>query len=76
MNRRLAIAVGVMVGIIAIAVPIALSIYLASHQSLNNQFGLAASIADDILRRSDESTDQTLAIVRALKTLVPTTTTG
>lgn len=67
MSRRLAISLGVIVGLIAMAAPIALSIYLASHQSLNNQLGLAASIANDVLRRSEESTDQSLAIFRTLK---------
>ena len=67
MNRRLAIGIGLLAGLIAVAVPILLSVYLAWRQSFEDQRSLVSSIASDVLRRSEESTDQTLAILRALK---------
>ena len=67
MNRRLAISVGVTVGLIAIAVPIALSVYLSWRQSFDNQRATVISIANDVLRRSEASTKQSLAIFRTLK---------
>jgi len=67
MNKRLAISIGILVGLIAIAVPIILSVYVAWRQSFDDQRALARSIASDVLRRSEESTGQTLAIFQALK---------
>ena len=67
MNRRLAISIGLVFGLLAIAAPIVLSVYMAWRQSYEDQRAAVGAIAADVLRRSEESTDQTLAIVRALK---------
>jgi len=67
MNRRRAIGIGVMVGLIATAVPLVLSVYLAWRQSVDDQQAVVRSIASDVLQRSEQSTDQTLAIFRELK---------
>ncbi len=67
MNKRLAISIGLLVGLIAIAVPILLAVYLAWRQSFDDQRTLATSIASDVLRRSEDSTEQTLAIFKALR---------
>lgn len=50
----------------AVAVPIGISLYLAWKQSFDEQMATVASLAADVLRRSDESTDQTFVIFKAL----------
>jgi sensor c-di-GMP phosphodiesterase-like protein len=67
MNKRLAVCIAVVIGLIAISAPIALSIYWAWRQSLNEQLELVGSIADDVLRRADASTDQVRAVFASLK---------
>lgn len=67
MNRRWAINIGIVVGIFAVAAPIVLSGYLAWRQSFDDQQAVVRSIANDVLRRSEESTNQTLAIIQRLK---------
>jgi sensor c-di-GMP phosphodiesterase-like protein len=67
MSKRLAVSLGVIVTLFAIGVPIGISIYLAWRQAFNDQIVHVGAIADDVLRRSDESVDQTLAIFRTLK---------
>src|ERR1700757_1187446 len=67
MSKRLAVAFAIVVGLIAIATPIAISTYWAWRQSLSEQLAKVVLIADDILRRSDESTDQTFTIFNMLE---------
>lgn len=67
MNKRAAVVIAIAVGLIAVSAPIALSVYWAWRQSLDQQLSFVGSIADDVLRRSEESTAQTLAIFRTLK---------
>jgi sensor c-di-GMP phosphodiesterase-like protein len=67
MSKRTAIAVAVVVGLVAIALPVAASIYLAWKQSFEEQMANVVTLAQDVLRRSDASTDQTLAIFRTLE---------
>ncbi len=67
MSRRLSIGIGLLIGLLAISIPIVLAVYLAWRQSSDSQRAIVASIADDVLRRSEESTDQTLSVVQTLK---------
>jgi len=67
MSKRAAVALAIVVGLIAISFPIAVSIYWAWKQSFDEQIGQVALIAKDVLRRSDESTDQTFLIFSKLE---------
>ncbi|MFZ1908236.1 MAG: EAL domain-containing protein [Burkholderiales bacterium] len=67
MSKRAAVALAIVIGLIAISTPIAIAIYWAWKQSFDEQIGQVDSIAKDVLRRSDESTDQTFVIFRKLE---------
>jgi sensor c-di-GMP phosphodiesterase-like protein len=67
LNKRAAVAVAVVVGLIAIAVPIAASIYIAWKLSFDQQMSVASALAKEILRRAEQSTDQTFVIFRRLQ---------
>lgn len=58
--------IAVAAGLIAIAAPIAISIYWAWKQNLDAQFERTASIAVDVLRRTEESSIQVEGIVAEL----------
>lgn len=66
MNRKVTIAFAIVVGLITISAPVAAALYLAWKQSASEQLATVASLANDVLRRSDQSTNQTLAIYKAL----------
>ncbi|MES2125192.1 MAG: EAL domain-containing protein [Gemmatimonadota bacterium] len=66
MNKKVAVALALVTGLIAISVPISISLFLAWKQSFNEQMATVASLAQDVLRRSEESTDQTFIIFKAL----------
>ncbi|MGA7984424.1 MAG: EAL domain-containing protein [Burkholderiales bacterium] len=68
MNKKTAVAVAIVIGLVAISAPIAIAIYWAWKQSYDEQMAQVASVARDVLRRSDESTDQTFVIFRTLET--------
>jgi sensor c-di-GMP phosphodiesterase-like protein len=67
LNKRAAIAVAVVAGLVAIALPIAASIYMAWKQSFDEEMINVAALANDVLRRADESTAQSFAIFKALE---------
>jgi sensor c-di-GMP phosphodiesterase-like protein len=67
LSKRTAVAAAVLIGLIAIAVPIAASVYLAWKQSFDAQMAGVVSLAQDVLRRADDSTDQTFVIFRKLE---------
>ncbi|HLY56294.1 MAG TPA: EAL domain-containing protein [Stellaceae bacterium] len=58
MNKRTALIVAIVVGILAVSGPILISLFLARQESLNEQTGRIAQLAADVLRRSDKTTDQ------------------
>jgi sensor c-di-GMP phosphodiesterase-like protein len=66
MNRKPAIAIAFAVGAAAIAIPIAISIHLAWRQSFDEHMATVAALAEDVLRRSETSTDQTFSIFKEL----------
>jgi sensor c-di-GMP phosphodiesterase-like protein len=66
LNKKAAIALAIVIGLVAVVVPIVISLYLAWKQSFDEQMATVASLAQDVLRRSDDSTDQTLLIFKAL----------
>lgn len=66
MSKKAAVAIAIVVGVIAVSTPIAISLVLAWKQSFDQQMADVAAIADDVLRRSDESTDQTFVIFSKL----------
>jgi sensor c-di-GMP phosphodiesterase-like protein len=66
LNKKVAVSIAIVIGLVAIAVPIALSLYLAWKRSFDEQMATIATLAEDVLRRSDESTDQTFVIFKAL----------
>ena len=67
MSKRAAVALAIAIGLIAVATPIAISIYWAWRESFDEQIEHVALIAKDVLRRSDESTDQVFGIFDALE---------
>lgn len=66
MNKKAAVSIAIVIGLLAVAVPIGISLYLAWKRSFDEQMAMVALLAEDVLRRSDESTDQTLLIFKAL----------
>lgn len=66
MNKKSAITLAIVVGLIAISIPIAISIYLSWRQSFDEQMTLVSSIAKDILRRNHASTEQVRGVFREL----------
>ncbi|QAU32795.1 EAL domain-containing protein [Janthinobacterium sp. 17J80-10] len=61
MRKRAAIVMALVVGLIAIAAPILVALYVAGSQSLDEERVRAASLASEVLRRSDETSLQILA---------------
>ncbi|TCS37524.1 sensor c-di-GMP phosphodiesterase-like protein [Paucimonas lemoignei] len=57
-GKRAAIAVALFAGLVAIAVPILVSLYLASMQSLEAEEARALALAAEVVRRSDETSEQ------------------
>lgn len=66
MKIKTPVIVTVILGILAISVPIVFSLYMARQQGIDEQMETAAMLTDEILRRSDETTDQILAAFRQL----------
>ncbi len=66
LKKSAAATVAIVVGLVAISLPIGLALYLSWKQSYDEQMATVASLADDVLRRSDDSTDQTTVIFRTL----------
>jgi hypothetical protein len=66
MNRKAAIWMAVVGGLIAIAVPIVFSIYWSWKYNLGNQIEFTDSIARDVLRKSGEGISQMDDIYTAL----------
>lgn len=58
MNRILSISLAVLVGIFAIAAPIAASLYISHQQSLDIETASALSLADELQRRTDKTNAQ------------------
>lgn len=58
MSRNIAVSVALVVALFAIAAPILLAIALSRQQSLDNEKDLALSYARDVMRRTDDTTDQ------------------
>lgn len=58
MGKRAAIAMALFAGLVAIALPILVALYLASQQSLDAEKARAGTLAAEVLRRSDETSDQ------------------
>ncbi|MEX6504544.1 EAL domain-containing protein [Pseudomonas zhanjiangensis] len=66
MNKATAVTLTVVLGLVAISVPIAIAIHLAWKQAFNQEMELASSIAQDILRRNHASLDQVRAVFHEL----------
>jgi sensor c-di-GMP phosphodiesterase-like protein len=66
-NKKVAIAVAVLIAIVAIAAPILMSLYLAWQQSIAEQEARVAQLAQDVLRRSDQTTNQLHAAIEQLE---------
>mgnify|MGYP003365077617 CR=1 FL=1 len=58
MNRILSICLAVLVGTLAIAAPIAASLYISHQQSLDIETASALSLADELQRRTDKTNAQ------------------
>lgn len=67
MNKKNAIVIAVIIGIIAITAPILISLYLARQQSFNEQSNKVISIADEVLRRSEKIGEQADAAIKELE---------
>lgn len=66
MRNKTFVAIAIFIVLVAVSTPIAISLYLAWKQSFDDQMDIAALLAEDILRRNDESSDQTLGILTTL----------
>src|SRR5690349_15121745 len=66
MESRNAKLVRVLIAALALSAPAVAALYLASRQSYDEQARLVSLYADDVLRRSEETTDQ---VTHALETL-------
>jgi sensor c-di-GMP phosphodiesterase-like protein len=69
-NKKVAVALAIVIAILAITAPIFISLYLARQQSIDEQTSRVAHIADDVQRRSDEVVFQAQAVGAKLATLV------
>ena len=67
MRKRAAIAIALVVGLVAIVAPILVALYLAGSQSLEEETTRAANLASDVLRRSDETSNQIAAAFEKLE---------
>src|SRR3954469_25439701 len=67
MGRRAVTAIAIVVGLVAIAAPIYLSVHWARRQSLNEQIAAVGGIADEVLYRAEQNTTQVRAILLALE---------
>jgi len=67
MKKPVAIGIAVVAGVVAVAAPIAASLYWAQKQNLEDQMASAESLANEVLRRFDRASDQSLEAHRALK---------
>lgn len=67
MNKRAAIALAVVVGLIAVALPIAASLYWAQKQSRDEEMAAAEALADEALRRTDLTQSQIYEAFRVLE---------
>lgn len=67
MSNKFAVIVASVIGLIAVVTPIVLSVYWAWAQSLSQQMRAVGYIADDMLQRTEASTDQVFEIFDAMK---------
>ncbi|WP_332670034.1 EAL domain-containing protein [Aromatoleum sp.] len=67
LNNKTAVAIATLVGLLALATPIAISIYWAWKQSFDEQMAGVVSLAEDVLRRSDDSADHIAIAFRTLE---------
>ncbi len=67
MNKHAAVVFASLAGLVAITLPIATSVYLSWKQSFEEHMAGVVTLAQDVLRRSDQSTDQTFEIFRTLE---------
>lgn len=67
MDKKTAMWIAVVGGLLSIAAPIVFSVYLAWKHNLANHIDFTASIADEVLRKSALGMDETGSIYAALK---------
>ncbi len=72
MYKRIVIGVGIVVGVLAIAAPIAASLNWAKKQYLAEQRRRVDSVASEVLRRMDLMADETFEMFRLMKAAKPT----
>jgi sensor c-di-GMP phosphodiesterase-like protein len=66
MHRKAAMTIAILVGIAAILLPIAASLYMAGRQSYREQMAIADRFAAEVLRRSEASSEESYAALREL----------
>src|SRR5262245_12586110 len=67
MERRLAISLAALVGVAAIAVPVAVSVYWAQRQNLERQLATVQSLAEEVGRRSEQAQGQMAESLAAMR---------
>lgn len=65
--KRIVIGVGIVIGVLAVAAPIAASLYWAKKQYLAEQQHRVDSVASEVLRRMDLMADETFEMFRLMK---------
>jgi sensor c-di-GMP phosphodiesterase-like protein len=67
LSKKISVIIAIILGIVAISAPIVISLHFARQQSFNEQMRKAVALAEDVLRRSEEASDQVDAAIRTLK---------
>ena len=67
MNRIFAICLAVIVGAFAVIAPIAASLYISHQESLETEMSGALTLADEILHRTDKTTEQIASALQKLE---------
>ena len=67
MHNRVATIIALAVGVLAVAVPIAASLFLAHQQSMDQASSRAITLAGQVMRRTDAAGDQAMAAYNRLQ---------
>lgn len=68
MDQKVSALVAIFLAVVAITAPIATSLYLARQQSIADQESHVAKLAQDVLRRTDRTSEQLANALTALET--------
>jgi sensor c-di-GMP phosphodiesterase-like protein len=67
LNRIFSISLAMIVGAFAVVVPIAVSLNISHQESLDTEMRGALTLADEVLHRTDKTTEQIAAALQKLE---------